>query len=210
MIRVLIADDHAVVRRGVSQILSEVPDIFAAGEASTGQEVLQAIRESEYDVVLLDIGMPEGSGIETLNQLRSLKPEMPILIFSIHPEEQYAIRALKAGAAGYVTKDRASEELVTAIRKVFQGGKYITYSLGERLAAELEGEIEGEPHQSLSDREFQVMCFIATGNTVTDIANELSLSVKTISTYRTRILEKLDLRNNAEIIRYALKHGLVD
>jgi len=210
VIRVLIADDHAVVRRGVSQILSEVPDIFAAGEASTGQEVLQAIRESEYDVVILDIGMPEGSGIETLNQLRSLKPEMPILIFSIYPEEQYAIRTLKAGAAGYVTKDRASEELVTAIRKVFQGGKYITHSLAERLAAELGGEIEGEPHQSLSDREFQVMCFIATGNTVTDIANELSLSVKTISTYRTRILEKLDLRNNAEIIRYALKHGLVD
>ena len=210
MIKVLVADDHAVVRRGVLQILSEAPDMYAAGEASTGHETLQAVRKDEYDVVLLDISMPEGSGIETLHQLRSLRPDMPILILSVYPERQYAIRALRAGAAGYVTKDSASEELIAAIRKVARGGKYITSSVGEMLAAELGGELRKEPHLSLSDREFQVICLLADGKNITYIATQLSLSVKTISTYRSRILRKLDLQNNAELIRYALMHGLVD
>jgi len=210
VIRVLIADDHAVVRRGVSQILSEVPDIFAAGEASTGQEVLQAIRESEYDVVILDIGMPEGSGIETLNQLRSLKPEMPILIFSIYPEEQYAIRTLRAGASGYLTKDSIPDELIEAIRKVSLGGKYITSSLAEKLAFELDVGAKKTLYEALSDREYQVMCMIASGKTVSQIARELTLSVKTISTHRARTLKKMKMKNNAQLTHYAIKHGLVD
>ena len=209
MIRVLVADDHAVVRRGVVQILSEAPDIIAAGEAGTGQEVMQAMSNRHYDVVLLDIVMPEGSGLEVLKQLRRLKPELSVLLLSMYPEKQYAVRALKAGAAGYLTKESAPEELVAAIRKVAQGGKYVSRSLAEKLAVELGGDAEKEPHEALSDREFQVMCMMAIGQTVTEIAADLSLSTKTVSTYRTRILEKLKLQNTAEIVRYALRKELV-
>ncbi len=210
MIRVFVADDHAVVRRGVLQILGEAPDMVAAGEASTGREVLQAVRKHDYDVLVLDIAMPDVNGLEVLNQLRTLKPDLRILILSMYPERQYALRALKAGAAGYLTKESAPDELVAAIRKVAQGGKYVTQSLAERLVAALGSELGKEPHETLSAREHQVMQLLAAGKTVTDIATELSLSVKTVSTYRIRILEKLDLKNTAEIIRYAFEHRLVE
>jgi DNA-binding NarL/FixJ family response regulator len=210
MIRVFVADDHAVVRRGVRQILEDASDMIAAGEASTGREVLQAVRQHDYDVLVLDIAMPDANGLEVLSQLRTLKPDLRVLILSMYPEKQYAVRALKAGAAGYLTKESAPDELVAAIRKVASGGKYVTRSLAERLAAALGSELGKEPHEALSAREYQVMRLLAAGKTVTDIATELSLSVKTISTYRTRILEKLDLRNTAEIIRYAFEHGLAE
>lgn len=210
MIRVLVADDHAVVRRGVVQILEEVPDMVAAGEAGTGREVLQAVREHDYDVLVLDIAMPEGGGLEVLQQLQTLKPDLRVLILSMYPEKQYAQRALKAGAAGYLTKESVPEELIAALRRVAEGGKYVSQSLAETLARELVGEVEREPHESLSDREYQVMTLLAGGKTVTDIATDLSLSVKTVSTYRRRILEKLNLTNTAEIIRYAIERGLVE
>jgi two-component system invasion response regulator UvrY len=210
MISILIADDHTVVRRGVLQILAEAPDMVAAGEASTGGEVLQAVHRNDFDVVLLDIALPDISGLEILKQLRSLKPDLQILILSMYPERQYAIRALRAGAAGYLTKESAPAELIAAIRQVSQGRKYVTQSLAEKLAAELGGEVEQEPHETLSDREYQVMCLLAAGKTITEIATELSLSIKTVSTYRTRILDKLKLENTAQIIRYALKRGLVE
>jgi DNA-binding NarL/FixJ family response regulator len=210
MIRVLVADDHAVVRRGVVQILDEAPDLVAAGEASSGRQVLQQIQENDYDVLVLDIGMPEGSGLEVLHQLRTLRPELRVLILSMYPERQYALRALKAGAAGYLTKESAPDELVAAVRRIAQGGKYITQSLAEELTAALVGEAEKSPEEILSDREFQVVCMLAEGKTIAGIAEELSLSVKTISTYRARVLEKLNLTNTAEIIRYAFEHKLVE
>jgi two-component system invasion response regulator UvrY len=210
MIRVLVADDHAVVRRGVVQILDEAPDLVAAGQASTGREVLQQVQENDYDVLVLDIGMPDGSGLEVLHQLRTLRPELRVLILSMYPERQYALRALKAGAAGYLTKESAPDELVAAVRRIAQGGRYITQSLAEELTAALVGEAEQPPEQILSDREFQVVCMLAEGKTVAAIASELSLSVKTISTYRARVLEKLNLSNTAEIIRYAFEHKLVE
>lgn len=210
MIRVLVADDHAVVRRGVLQILDEAPDMVAAGEASTGRQVLREVHKRDYDVLVLDIAMPDGNGLEVLRQLQTLEPKLCVLILSMYPEKQYAVRALKAGAAGYLTKESAPDELVVAIRRVAQGGKYITQSLTEELVAELAGKAEKLLHEILSDREYQVMTLLSTGKSVTDIATELSLSVKTISTYRARILDKLNLRNTAEIIHYAFKHGLVE
>jgi len=210
MIRVFVADDHAVVRRGVVQILEEASDMVAAGEAGTGRETLQAVRKHDYDVLVLDIAMPDVNGLEVLSQLRTLKPDLRVLILSMYPERQYAVRALKAGAAGYLTKESAPDELVAAIRQVAQGGKYVTQSLAERLAAALASELGKEPHETLSTREYQVMRLLAAGKTVTDIATELLLSVKTVSTYRTRILEKLDLKNTAEIIRYVFEHGLAE
>jgi DNA-binding NarL/FixJ family response regulator len=210
MIRVLVADDHAVVRRGVVQILDEAPDLVAAGEASTGRQVLQQVQENEYDVLVLDIGMPDGSGLEVLHQLRTLRPELRVLILSMYPERQYALRALKAGAAGYLTKESAPDELTAAVRRIAGGGKYITQSLAEELTAALVGETEQSPEEILSDREFQVVCMLAEGKTIAGIAEELSLSVKTISTYRARVLEKLGLNNTAEIIRYAFEHKLVE
>jgi DNA-binding NarL/FixJ family response regulator len=210
MIRVLVADDHAVVRRGLLQILEEVPAMVVAGEAATGHQVLQAVQREDYDVLVLDIAMPDGGGLQVLRQLKSLKPDLPVLILSIYSEKQYALRALKAGAAGYLTKESAPDELIVAILKVARGGRYVTQSLAEELAAALAGELEKEPHETLSDREYQVMCLLAAGNTVTEIARELSLSVKTVSTYRARIMDKLNLKSTAEIIRYALERGLVE
>jgi DNA-binding NarL/FixJ family response regulator len=210
MIRVLVGDDHAVVRRGLLQILEEVPDVIVAGEASTGRQVLQAVQREHYDMLVLDIAMPEGGGLQVLHQLKSLKPDLPVLILSMYGERQYALRALRAGAAGYLTKESAPDELIAAIQKVARGGRYVTRSLAETLAGALGGDLKSEPHESLSDREYQVMCLLAAGNTVTEIATQLSLSVKTISTYRARIREKLDLKSTAEIIRYALQRGLVE
>jgi DNA-binding NarL/FixJ family response regulator len=210
MIRVLVVDDHAVVRRGVLQVLAEAPDMIVTGEADSGLAVLQMAQANDYDVIVLDIALPDASGLEILKQLRTLRPEQQVLMLSVYPEKQYAIRALRAGAAGYLTKDSAPDELTMAIRQVAQGRKYITRSLAEQLAVGLEEETESEPHETLSDREYQVMRLLTAGKSVTDIAGELSVSVKTVSTYRTRILEKLGLKTTAEIIRYGLERGLVE
>jgi DNA-binding NarL/FixJ family response regulator len=208
-IKILIADDHPIVRAGFKQVISDMPDMLVADEASNGQEVLQLIGKKDYDLVLLDISMPGRSGLEILKDLKSEKPKLPVLILSIYPEEQYAIRALRAGASGYMTKASAPNELILAIRKISEGGKYISASLAEKLAYYLDGDAAKPPHETLSDREYQVMLMIASGKTVTEIANELCLSVKTISTYRTHILEKMRMKNNAEITLYAVQNKLV-
>jgi DNA-binding NarL/FixJ family response regulator len=209
LIKILIADDHAVVRRGLKQILGEEPDMAVFGEARNTEEVLKNIREQNWDILILDITMAGESGLDVLKTLKHTRPKLPVLFLSIHPEDQYAVRVLKAGAAGYMTKESAPEELVKAIRKVLRGGKYISPSLAEKLAFDLETDSEKPPHESLSNREYQVMCMIASGKTVKVIAEEMYLSVKTISTYRQRILEKMKMKTNAELIRYAIKNQLV-
>jgi two-component system invasion response regulator UvrY len=198
MQKILIADDHPVVRRGLKQIVAEIPGMAIVDEATNGWEVLSKVRTGDYDVVLLDV----------LTQLKSEKPRLPILVLSMHPEEQFAVRALRAGASGYLTKESASDELVTAIQKVSSGGKYVSSSLAERLVSIMQ-KAEQPPHESLSNREYQVMCLLASGKTVTEIAEALSLSIKTISTYRSRILEKMGMKSNAELIRYAVDNHLV-
>ncbi len=208
-IKILIADDHPIVRAGFKQVISDMPDMLVADEAGNGQEVLNLIGKKDYDLVLLDISMPGRSGLEILKDLKSEKPKLPVLILSIYPEEQYAVRALRAGASGYMTKASAANELIAAIRKISGGGKYISASLAEKLAFYLDGDATRPPHETLSDREYQVMLMIASGKTVTEIADELCLSVKTISTYRTHILEKMKMKNNAEITLYAVQNKLV-
>jgi two-component system, NarL family, invasion response regulator UvrY len=210
MIRILIADDHTMFREGLKHILAEYPDLVVADEASNGQEVLDKIWKNNYDMVLLDITMPGMTGLEVLKQLKNDKPKLPVLILSMHPEEQYAIRVLRAGASGYLTKESAPDELITAIRKISQGRKYITSSLAERLATEVEADTEKPLHDILSDREYQVLRMIAEGKTVKHIAKELSLSVKTVSTYRTRVMEKMNMKTNAEVMHYVIKHQLLD
>ena len=210
MIKILIADDHTIFREGLKHILAEYPDLVVADEANNGQEVLDKIWKNNYDMVLLDITMPGMTGLEVLKQLKNDKPKLPVLILSMHPEEQYAIRVLRAGASGYLTKESAPDELITAIRKISQGRKYITSSLAERLATEVEADTEKPLHDILSDREYQVLRMIAAGKTVKHIAKELSLSIKTVSTYRTRIMEKMKMKTNAEVMHYVIKHQLLD
>ncbi len=210
MIRILIADDHAIVRKGLKQIISETQDMIVADEAGDGQEVLNKVRKDSFDMVLLDISMPGRTGLDILRELKAEKPRMPILVLSMYPEEQYAVRVLRAGASGYLTKESAPDELIAAIRKVSLGKKYITPSLAERLAFDLDIDSDKPLHETLSDREYQVLCLIASGKTVGEIAEKLSLSAKTISTYRARILEKMNMKNNAELTHYALQHKLVD
>ena len=209
MLRVLVADDHPIVRMGLKQIIMETADIVVADEAADGQQVMDKLGQSRYDVVLLDISMPGRHGIDILKEIRSLRPELPVLILSMYPEEQYGVRALKAGASGYVVKGSSPDELLLAIRKVSQGGKYISGSLAERLASRLEIDSAGTAHEALSDREYQVMQLIASGKTVTEIAQSMLLSVKTISTYRRRVLEKMQMKTNAELTHYAIDIGLV-
>lgn len=210
MIKILIADDHSIVREGLKQIVAETDDLEVAAEAANGQQVLDRIRRGDCDLVLLDIAMPGRGGLDTLKLLKLEHPKLPVLILSMYPEEQYAMRALKAGASGYLTKESAPEELITAIRKLARGGKYISPSLAEKLALHLKADTDKPLHETLSDREYQVMLMIASGKTVTQIAGELSLSVKTISTNRARALKKMRMNNNAEFTYYAIKHGLVD
>ena len=210
MIKVVVVDDHAVVREGLKRIISENSGMTVSGEAADGHEALQVIKKDPCDVVLLDITMPNKSGLDVLKELHAESPRLPVLVLSMHPEDQYAVRVLRAGAAGYVTKESAPAKLVQAIRKVVRGGKYVSPALAERLVYDLGSETDKAPHEILSDREYQVLCMIASGKTVTNIAEELVLSVKTISTYRVRILEKLKMNNTAEITRYAIKEGLVD
>jgi len=210
MLRILIADDHPLFRRGLKQIITETSDMVVAGEAADGREALSKAETGDYDVLLLDITMPFINGVDVLSQLKNERPTLPVLMLSMHPEEQYAVRALRAGASGYLTKESAPEELVAAIRKVSAGGKYVSASLAERLASIVQSDGEALPHEPLSHREHQVMCLIASGKTVSEAARELALSVKTISTYRARILEKLKMKNNAELMRYAIKNQLVE
>lgn len=210
MIKILVADDHTIVREGLKQIVGDVGDMVVADEAGNGQEALQKIREGDYDVILLDISMPGRSGLEVLKDIRAEKPKLPVLILSMHSEEQYAVRALRAGASGYLTKASAPDELIGAIRKVSRGRKYVTASLAEKLALELDADADKPPHEMLSDREYQVMLMLASGKSVKEIADELCLSVKTISTYRSRILEKMNMKKNAELTLYAIQNHLVD
>lgn len=210
MIRVLIADDHAIVRKGLVQIASESREIEMRGEASEYSSLMKLMKDNPCDVLLLDISMPGKNGIDVLKIVREQYPKTQVLILSMYPEDQYAIRALKAGAAGYLTKDSAPERLVEAILSVSRGKKYITPKVAEMLATHLVTDTEGAPHESLSDREFQTMRLIASGKQLSQIADELALSPKTVSVYRARVLEKMQLKNNAEITHYAIKHGLVE
>jgi DNA-binding NarL/FixJ family response regulator len=210
VIKVLIADDHPIVRQGLRQILSGVSDMKVAGEAVNGQETLEQVRAGGWDVLVLDITMPGRSGFDILKELKHQQPDLPVLVLSIHAEEQFAVRVLKAGASGYVTKENAPDELIKAIRKVVSGGKYISRGLAESLAFGLDTASARPRHEALSDREFQVLQLVASGKTLTEIAEELSLSTKTISTYRTRLLEKMDFKSNAEIIRYAFENALIE
>ena len=209
MIKILIADYHPIVRRGLHQILAEQPDMAVLGEAQNAQELLELARRADWDVVVLYISMPDRGGLEALKELKALRPGAAVLVLSIHPEDQYAGRALKAGAAGYLTKDSAPEELVKAIRKVLAGGKYVSPSFAEMLALRLDAGLAKPLHEALSDREYQVLCLIASGKTVSQIAAELALSVKTVSTYRGRILEKMNMQSNAELTRYTIQNGLI-
>ena len=210
MIRVIIADDHAVVRKGMRLIAGDHPGIDLCGEAADYGELMHLLRKGEYDVLLLDIGMPGKNGIDILKIVHESYPKMRVLILSMYPEDQYALRALKAGAAGYLTKDTAPERLVEAIQTVARGRRFITPSVAEMLAIHLTHDHDRAPHELLSDREFQTMRLIASGQQLSQIAETLSLSPKTVSVYRARLLEKTGLKNNAEITHYALKHGLVE
>jgi len=209
MTRILIADDHAILRKGLRRILTEMEGGFDIDEASNGHEVIKMVREKDYDLVLLDISMPGLSGLDALKEIKVLNPRLPVLILTMHPEEQYALRALKAGASGCLTKESVPDELMMAIRKVLRGGKYLSNSLAERLAFAFDEGADRPPHELLSDREYQVFCLIAAGKGLTEIAEEMSLSVKTVSTYRSRILEKMKMKSNAELIHYAIKNKLV-
>ena len=208
--KVLIADDHAIVRRGVCEILEEAPLGLFIDEAGSAGETLKAVRDNTYDIVLLDISFPDGSGLDVLRQIRAYCPRTRVLLFSMYPEEQYAQRALRLGASGYLTKDSAPNELVIAIQKVAVGGKYITQALAERLADEIGEEIQKSPHETLSDREFQVLTRLGAGRSIHEIAAELSLSPKTVSTYRSLLLEKLKLKTEADIIHYVIENRLGD
>jgi len=209
MIRILVADDHAIVRRGLRQIVADESDMEVVGEAQTAQEILDLARQEEWDVTVLNISMPGRGGFEALKALKQTHSKRPVLVLSMYPEDQFAVRAFRAGAAGYMIKESAPEELVQAIRKVVRGGKYVSPSLAEKLAAELGEDTERPPHEALSEREYHVLCLLASGKTVTQIAAEMSLSVKTISTYRARLLEKMRMKTNAEVTRYAIEHRLV-
>ena len=210
MISILIADDHPIYRKGLLQILNEATDAFAVDEASSGEEALGKAWEHNYDLVLLDISMPGRGGLDALKVLKSHRPELPVLVLSMHPEEHYALRALRGGASGYLNKECAWDELVNAIKKVMEGGKYISAAFAEKLAANLGSDYEKPLQEILSDREYLVFHMIASGKTVGEIAEELALSVKTVSSHRVRILEKLNLKNNAELMHYAISNKLTD
>lgn len=209
MIKILVADDHPIVRQGLIRIIADSPDMVVAGEASNGREVLEKVWKNDYDVVLMDLSMPVMNGLDALKQLKGQKPELVVLVLSINPEEQYAVRVFKAGASGYITKDNAPEELITAIRAVSSGRKYVSSSLAQKLASELGTAAEKPLYEILSDREYSVLRLIAAGRTKMGIAGELALSPKTISTYRSRILNKLGLKTDAELVRYAIDNQLL-
>lgn len=209
MISVLIVDDHDIVREGLKQIVSETADVRVIAEARTGREALDQIRAGEHDVVILDLNLPDRPGLDVLTQIRLMKPDLPVLVLSMHQQASYASRALKSGASGYVGKDSAREHLVTAIRKLARGERFISPAIAESLAFDLMDAGSKKKHEHLSDREFQVLCMIASGRPPREIASELNVSVKTIGTHRSRLLEKMGLKNNAEIVQYAIEHDLL-
>jgi two-component system, NarL family, invasion response regulator UvrY len=208
MIRLLVADDHGLIRRGIERIVSESEDIRVAGEASSGEEALEKARAGGYDIILLDISMPGRGGLDVITDIRSACPGIKVIIISMHSEEQYAVRSLRDGASAYLTKVSADAELVTAIRTVASGHRYITAEVAENLASYVEAKSERPPHERLAKREFQVFLLIGAGRTVSEIAEDLSLSVKTVSTYRTRIMYKMGMKTNAQLMRYAIDHKL--
>jgi two-component system, NarL family, invasion response regulator UvrY len=208
-IRIFIADDHPIVRQGLRRIVEEDPGMAIAGEAGDAAAVLTALQSTAADLVLLDVSMPGGPFLETLKELRTRHPTVRVLALSVHPEDQWAVRALRAGASGYLTKDHSPDQLLEAIRRVYRGGKYVSPTLAERLAEQLDGGAERAPHELLSDREFEVMRRLGNGLTITQIASELALSAKTVSTYRARILEKMAVETNADLVRYAARYGLI-
>ena len=210
MIKILIVDDHPVVRQGLRQVISEESDMAVYGEAQNSQEAFERIHEQDWDVVVLDITMPGRGGLDVLKEIKHERPKLPVLMLSVHPEDQYAVRTLKAGASGYLTKESAPEELVRAIRKILQGGKFVGSTLAEKLALHLESETEKPVHETLSDREYEVMLMIGSGKTISAIAEEMSLSVKTVSTYRARVLGKMQMKGNADLSYYVLKNKLLD
>ena len=207
-IKVLVADDHEIVRQGLKTIISEHSDLSIAGEAENGNQVLKILKKTKVDVVLLDFDMPEKNGLDTLIELKALYPKLPVMILSIFPEDHYGTRFLKAGASGYLQKSSATDQLIDAIRKVFNGGKYISSALTDKLVTGLNKDKEQFLHESLTDREFQVFRLLATGKKLKEMADELCLSINTISTYRSRILQKMDMKSNADVIRYAIENGL--
>ena len=209
MIRVLVADDHSIVREGLKQILAKSGDLLVAGEAANGNDVLKMVREQEWDVLVTDMSMPGRNGIELIKLVKQARPRLPLLVLSMYGEEQYAVRAIRAGASGYLNKESASEQLVAAIRKIASGGVHVSAAVAEALFNNVRGGQSTLPHEQLSDREFQVLQLIAGGQSVTAIASQLSLSPKTVSTHKTRILEKMHMSNQAELIRYAIEHRLV-
>jgi two-component system invasion response regulator UvrY len=208
--RILIADDHAVVRKGLKQILAEAFKRSVFGEAANSQEALECVWKEPWDVVILDLTMPGRSGLEVLKEIKKARPKLPVLILSMHPEDQFAVRLLKAGASGYMTKESAPGELVGAVNKAVAGGRYVSASLAEKLASLIVHDVEAAPHESLSDREFLILRLIASGKAVSTIARDLSLSVKTVSTYRARLLEKMSMSNNSELVHYAFRYQLVE
>ena len=210
MIRLVLADDHAILREGLRQLLAAAGDMDVVGEARDGHEVMQRVRELDFDVLLLDMSMPGKSGIELIKQVRTEKPRLRILVLSMHEEHQYAVRAIRGGASGYLTKEGASRQLVEAIRKVAAGGAFISAEVAQQLALGAMPDAKGALHESLSDREFQIFRFIAEGRSITDIAQRLSLSVKTVSTHKSNVLQKMNMSSPAELIRYALNHRLVE
>ncbi len=208
MIKVLIADDHPIVRRGVREVLSEAGDVLVGGEAESAPEVRQRVLEERWDVIVLDISLRGGNGLELIPEIRRERPEVGILVLTVYSEPQYAVRAIRAGAAGFLTKEAIGDKLIDAVRKIAGGGRYITPDVAETLASTLAGETAGQPHERLSDRELQILTMIGSGKTVSQIASELHLSVKTISTHRTRILKKMGMKTNAELTHYAVHQGL--
>ncbi len=210
MIKILVVDDHAVVRAGVHYIIGSIPDMEITGEAATAEEAIRLIRARTWDIVLLDIAMPDKSGLEVLRQIKREKPELPVLILSMHPENRYAVQMLRSGAAGYVQKEALATELVNAIHTVMRGHKYISYGVAELLTAERDTDANKALHETLSRREYEIFCKLSLGEGVTRIADSLCLSVKTVSTYRTRILQKMNMTNNADLIYYAIKEKLID
>jgi len=208
MIRLLIADDHPIVRAGLRRIVEDDRSMVVTAEAASGNEALAALRQSAADVVLLDVTMPGGSFTDTLHRLRDEHPTVKVLVLSVHPEDQWAVRALRGGESGYLTKDHSPEQLLDAVRRVYRGGRYVSPTLAERLAAQLGPGFDGAPHELLSDREFEVLRALGTGLSVKEIAQLMGLSPKTVSTYRTRLMEKMGLTNTADLVRYASTHGL--
>ena len=210
MIRIIVADDHAIVREGLKGIVAPLVDMEIVGEAADGAEVLQQIREHECDVLVLDLSMPGRSGMELIKRVHTEKPALRVLVLSMHQELQYAVRAIKSGASGYLTKESATEQLEQAIRKIASGGAFLTAEVAEQLALGAMPNSDNLPHESLSNREFEVMCLLISGQSVTDIAEQLNLSAKTVSTHKANLMQKMSMQNHSELVRYAVKHGLTD